>query len=101
MSKSSPTVASLAVQLVRLADEQQALRSLILETLREMLRISALQAEATNAFMRIAEQQQQVLQVSLNVGPGTSRDRTEQAEYEEWRRALDDARTVVQPADSA
>lgn len=83
------TIGALAQQIVQMRDEVQDLRALQTDVIKEMLRISALQAEATMAFMRLVEAQQETYKALMNQGPGSSRDYTESGEAAEWRRQLD------------
>jgi hypothetical protein len=85
MSASSTTVGSLAVQIAAIRQNQEELRSLLRDTLGEMLRISQVQAEANATMLRILEQQSLRETTFLAAGPGTSRSRSETDEYESWR----------------
>lgn len=86
------TIGAIAVQISRIATEQADLRSLVMDVLKEMLRISAMQAEATVTMLRIAEEQQKQIAFQAGVGPGTSRDTSEEADFIAWRQQLADER---------
>jgi len=90
MSGSSVTVATLAVQLLRIKDSQDELRTLLMDVLGEMLKVSQVQAESNLKFLTLIEQQGTYFQALTNVGPGTSRTVTETDEYVAWRREIDD-----------
>jgi hypothetical protein len=85
MPSGSSTVATLAVQMARLADEQKELRSLVLDVLKEMLQTSQLQAQANADFVVLIREEREVLRAFQNVGPGSTRDRTEQDEFDEMK----------------
>jgi hypothetical protein len=85
------TIGALAQQIVSMRNEQADLRALVMDVLREMLRISALQAEANVSFMRLVEAQQETYKAQMNQGPGSSRDRTEAQEAAEWQRSIDES----------
>jgi hypothetical protein len=89
MTTSSPTVSNFALQLAKLTDAQDDLRSLVLDVLKEMLKISQVQAEANLKFMQLVEGQTALLQAWTSVGPGSTRTVSESDEYQEWRDSID------------
>jgi hypothetical protein len=89
MSGSSPTVGALAVQIARLKEGQDELRSLVVDVLKEMLAISQVQAEANLKFLQLVEGQLALQRVFTNVGTGSSRTVTDESEAAEWRRTLE------------
>jgi hypothetical protein len=89
MGNPQGTIGAVALQVSRIAEEQADLRSLVMDVLKEMLRISALQAEANVSFMRLVEAQQEVYKAQMNQGPGSSRDYSESREAQDWRAEID------------
>jgi septum formation inhibitor-activating ATPase MinD len=89
MKGSSPTVAMLATQLVALRDAQDDMRALVVDVLKEMLKISQVQAESNLKMLQLIENQTAVMQAFTNQGPGTSRTRTDESEAQEWREQME------------
>jgi hypothetical protein len=88
MPGSSTTVGTLAIQIAALRQSQDELKDLLRGILSEMLRISQVQADSTLTMMRVIEEHQRQNAALQAMGPGTSRVRDEQSDYDAWRAEL-------------
>lgn len=85
MSNSSQTVQVLATQVGLMREELELTRALMLELMKEMLRIAQTQADTTRDLTAAFTSLVQATQIS---GSGSSRVLTDDAEYQEWRKEV-------------